>query len=95
MKLPENYQSWIEVANKCDKILHKYPHCDTIKITKDGIISEFRIDAVKVKAFDEIMGMVDFHRNDAMYLRDLSLTHRCRFEKINNITDLLVKLCQK
>ncbi len=69
MKLPENYQNWIEFAKRCDEILQKNPEATRVKTTIDGKISndyseseflEYNISSVKAKAFDEVMENVVF-----------------------------------
>ena len=56
MKLPENYQNWIEIAKECNQLLLKHPDAKTIKFDYHGVVSEeFNINAVKAKAFNEVM----------------------------------------
>ena len=56
MKLPENYQNWIEVAKECVKSQAEYPGAKEITFDYRGFVSErLNINAIKAKAFDEVM----------------------------------------
>ena len=61
MKLPENYQNWIEFAKKCDEFQKKHPEAK--------FAAEFRIDAVKAKAFDEVIELALAARKEVSSLK--------------------------
>ncbi len=84
MKLPENYKNWIEFAKKCNELLQKYPNAKTIKLdnrmhyefSKDGYVNirEYNINAVKAKAFNEVVELALAAREEVSLLEGSVLT---------------------
>lgn len=52
MKLPENYSSWVEFAKECGKYT---PGTEIVFKANEVISEKYNINAVKAKAFDEVM----------------------------------------
>lgn len=105
MKLPENYENWIEFAKKCSELQEKYPGSEKIKLdiqSYDGggmrghrTVAEYNINAVKARAFDEVMELKEFSMDNVMHLRDVAYNHGFGTERGEFIFNLLIKLCQK
>ncbi len=95
MKLPENYGNWVEFAKECIKTQLRYPDAKSVKCFNNNemderLVSEYNINAVKAKAFDELMEHANFTRNDVMNVKGSQLNCGRAFETTNNITDLLL-----
>lgn len=97
MELPENYGNWVEFAKECIKIQLRYPDAKSVKCFNNNkmderLVSEYNINAVKAKAFDELIGKADFNFGHVMQLKDAALSRGTHFDALNSITDLLLSL---